>query len=137
MGEKPSADDENDAARTRSGNLISLDDKSETGRRASPETPGSSPPGSPEAPAAFRGNPESISRAGDVKPGEDPHRYDELVKEVSAGTTAYELAAPFMAQMVIDPNDTRRFLIDMLEVLSRRMTNGVGQHRLADWPPAL
>ena len=71
-----------------------------------------------------------------TKPGEDPERYDELVRQVSSGTTAYELAAPFIAQMVIDPNDTRRFLIDMLEVLSRRMTNGVGQHRLADWPPA-
>ncbi len=71
-----------------------------------------------------------------VKPGEDPHRYEELVKQVSSGTTAYELAAPFMAQMVIDPIDTRRFLIGMLEVLSRRMSNGIGQHRLADWPPS-
>ena len=71
-----------------------------------------------------------------TKPGEDPERYEQLLKQVSSGTTAYELAAPFMAQMVIDPNDTRRFLIDMLEVLGRRLTNGVGQHRLADWPPA-
>ncbi|MEQ1865856.1 MAG: carboxyl transferase domain-containing protein [Micropepsaceae bacterium] len=71
-----------------------------------------------------------------VKPGEDPERYEQLVKDVSSGTTAYEHAAPFMAQMVIDPNDTRQYLINMLEVLSRRMTNGVGQHRLADWPPA-
>ncbi len=71
-----------------------------------------------------------------TKPGEDPARYEQLLKQVSSGTTAYELAAPFMAQMVIDPNDTRRFLADMLDVLSRRMTNGVGAHRLADWPPA-
>ncbi len=71
-----------------------------------------------------------------TKPGENPERYDELLRQVSSGTTAYELAAPFMAQMVIDPNDTRRFLIDMLDMLARRMTNGVGQHRLADWPPA-
>ena len=71
-----------------------------------------------------------------TKPGEDPARYEELLKQVSSGTTAYELAAPFMAHMVIDPNDTRRFLSDMLEVLSRRLTNGVGAHRLADWPPA-
>jgi acetyl-CoA carboxylase carboxyltransferase component len=71
-----------------------------------------------------------------VKPGEDPARYEQLLKQVSSGTTAYELAAPFMAQMVIDPNDTRRFLSGMLDVLTRRMTNGVGTHRLADWPPA-
>ena len=71
-----------------------------------------------------------------TKPGEDPERYEKLLKQVSSGTTAYELAAPFMAQMVIDPNDTRRFLTQMLDVLARRATNGVGQHRLADWPPA-
>ncbi len=71
-----------------------------------------------------------------VKPGEDPARYEQLLTQVSSGTTAYELAAPFMAQMVIDPNDTRRFLSGMLDVLTRRMTNGVGTHRLADWPPA-
>lgn len=71
-----------------------------------------------------------------TKPGEDPERYEQLVRQVSSGTTAYELAAPFMAQMVIDPNDTRRFLSQMLDVLSRRATNGVTQHRLADWPPA-
>jgi acetyl-CoA carboxylase carboxyltransferase component len=71
-----------------------------------------------------------------VKPGEDPARYEQLLSQVSSGTTAYELAAPFMAQMVIDPNDTRRFLGQMLDVLIRRMTNGVSAHRLADWPPA-
>jgi hypothetical protein len=71
-----------------------------------------------------------------IKPGEQPERYDELLEKVSSGTTAYELAAPFMAQMVIDPNDTRDFLAGMLEVLSRRMTNGVGEHRLSAWPPA-
>jgi acetyl-CoA carboxylase carboxyltransferase component len=71
-----------------------------------------------------------------TKPGDDPERYEALLKQVSSATTAYELAALFMAQMVIDPNDTRPFLIGMLEVLSRRLTDGVGQHRLADWPPA-
>jgi acetyl-CoA carboxylase carboxyltransferase component len=71
-----------------------------------------------------------------TKPGEDPERYEQLLKQVSSATTAYELAAPFMAQMVIDPNHTRPFLIGVLDVLARRMTNGIGQHRLADWPPA-
>ncbi|MEQ1753646.1 MAG: carboxyl transferase domain-containing protein [Micropepsaceae bacterium] len=71
-----------------------------------------------------------------VKPGEDPARYEDLLRQVSSGTTAYELAAPFMAQMVIDPNDTRNYLASMLEILSRRLTNGVGLHKLSDWPPA-
>lgn len=71
-----------------------------------------------------------------VKPGAEPERYESLLRDVSSGTTAYELAAPFMAQMVIDPNETRQYLSNMLDVLCRRMTDGVGQHRLSDWPPS-
>lgn len=71
-----------------------------------------------------------------VKPGEEPERYESLLQQVSSGTTAYELAAPFMAQMIIDPNETRQYLSNMLDVLCRRMTGGIGLHRLSDWPPS-
>ena len=78
----------------------------------------------------------AVNLVHDVKPGEQPENDDTLLAHVSAGTTACELAAPCMAHMVIDPNQTRDFLSSMLEVLSRRMTNGGGEHRLAGWPPA-
>ena len=78
----------------------------------------------------------AVNLVHDVKPGEQPENDDSLLAHVSAGTTACELAPPCMAHMVIDPNQTRDFLSSMLEVLSRRMTNGGGEHRLAGWPPA-
>lgn len=71
-----------------------------------------------------------------VKRDDDPARYEELVKEVSAATSAYELAAPFMAQAVIDPRETRSYIVRHLEIFGRKLTKGIGEHRLADWPPA-
>ncbi len=71
-----------------------------------------------------------------VKRDDDPARYEELVKRVAKDTSAYDLAAPFMAQAVIDPRESRDYVARHLEVFARKMTRGVGEHRLADWPPA-
>jgi acetyl-CoA carboxylase carboxyltransferase component len=69
-----------------------------------------------------------------VKAEQDPERYAELVRQVSEGTTPYALAEPFLAHSVIDPRDTRRYLTGMLEILARRPTRGLSEHRLANWP---
>ena len=53
---------------------------------------------------------------------------------MSKGTSAYDMAAIYTAQDVIDPRDTRGWLIRMLEVHRLRMTGGVGQHLLRTWP---
>ena len=63
-------------------------------------------------------------------------RFEELAKDVAKGTSAYDLAAPFMAHAVIDPRETRDYLARQLDIFGRRLTGGVGAHRLADWPPA-
>ncbi len=44
------------------------------------------------------------------------------------------LAAVFAAQAVIRPEETRDYLIRMLEVYRLRMTRGVGQHLMRTWP---
>lgn len=71
-----------------------------------------------------------------ARESDDSERFRELVREVSKDTTAYDLAAPYMAQEVIAPQETRRYLIDMLAVNGRNLTGGIGEHRLANWPPA-
>lgn len=71
-----------------------------------------------------------------AKREDNPQGFDDLLRQVSAATTAYSLAEPFMAHAVIDPRGTRDYLAAMLEVHARRLTNGVGEHRLAVWPPA-
>ncbi len=69
-----------------------------------------------------------------VRQEDEPERYRELVKQVMQDSTAYDLAACFRAQTVLDPTETRDWLARMLEVHRRRPAGGIGKHRLATWP---
>lgn len=60
---------------------------------------------------------------------------ENLATELSADTTPYSLAEPYFAHAIIDPRDTRSYLISRLAIHSRSLTNGVGEHRMANWPP--
>jgi acetyl-CoA carboxylase carboxyltransferase component len=53
---------------------------------------------------------------------------------MSKGTSPYDMAAIYTAQDVIDPRDTRSWLIRMLDIHRMRMSNGVGQHLMRTWP---
>lgn len=61
-------------------------------------------------------------------------RLEEKNAEVERDTTPWELARLYEAQHVIDPRDTRDFLVRMLHVHRKRLRNGIGEHRLANWP---
>lgn len=69
-----------------------------------------------------------------VREKDDPERYAELVETVSQDTAAYDLAASFRAQSVLDPRETRDWLIANLEIHRRGPTGGIGEHRMATWP---
>jgi acetyl-CoA carboxylase carboxyltransferase component len=68
-----------------------------------------------------------------VKPGEGA-RYAEAVKAMAKGTSAYDMAGVYTAQAVINPCDTRDYLIRMLDVHELRLANGVGEHLMRTWP---
>jgi methylmalonyl-CoA decarboxylase subunit alpha len=53
---------------------------------------------------------------------------------VDRDTTPWEMARLYEAQYVIDPRDTRAWLSRVLDVHRMRLGNGVGRHRLANWP---
>lgn len=72
-----------------------------------------------------------------IREEENPMQFRELLGQVSRETTAYELAAPYLAHAVIDPRETRRYLRTRLEIHSRSLSGGIGEHRLANWPPML
>jgi methylmalonyl-CoA decarboxylase subunit alpha len=65
---------------------------------------------------------------------DEPERYAEAVAKMNRGTSAYDSAAVYTAQDVIDPRATRDWLIRMLEVHRLRMTQGVGEHLMHTWP---
>ena len=67
-----------------------------------------------------------------VAPG-DPG-YDEAFAQMSKDSEPWDMASVFAVQDVIRPEDTRDYLIRMLDIHRLRMTNGVGQHLMRAWP---
>jgi acetyl-CoA carboxylase carboxyltransferase component len=88
----------------------------------------------PSADLGFMDPRVSVNVLYGVREEDDPERFKQLVAEVERDTTPWELARLYEAQHVIDPRDTRDFLVRMLQVHRQRLRNGVGQHRLANWP---
>jgi acetyl-CoA carboxylase carboxyltransferase component len=60
--------------------------------------------------------------------------YDDALANIRQGSDVWGLASVYAAQAVIRPDQTRDYLIRMLEVYKLRMTKGVGQHLMRSWP---
>jgi acetyl-CoA carboxylase carboxyltransferase component len=88
----------------------------------------------PTADLGFMDPAVSVNILYGVKQEDDPERFKQLIAEVQRDTSAWGLAELYDAQNVIDPRDTRTYLIRALQVHRLRMNNGVGRHRLANWP---
>ena len=65
---------------------------------------------------------------------DDPVRFKEALLEMNRNSAPWELAGLFETHDIIDPSDTRSWLIKSLDVHRLRLTNGVSQHRLSSWP---
>jgi acetyl-CoA carboxylase carboxyltransferase component len=60
--------------------------------------------------------------------------FDERVEEFERETSPWAMASHFAVQQVIRPQDTRDWLIRMLEVHQMRPEKGVGRHLMQSWP---
>jgi len=60
--------------------------------------------------------------------------FDEALAEMDRANSVWDLASVYAAQAVIRPQETRDYLIRMLEVHRLRLTNGVGQQLMRAWP---
>jgi len=65
-------------------------------------------------------------------PDGDEEAFAAAMAEMTRDTSAYDLAAIYGAQAVIDPRETRSWLTDMLAV--RESPGAVGRHMMAHWP---
>ena len=88
----------------------------------------------PTADLGFMDPEVGVSVLYDLKREDDPKRFDKLAADLQRDTSAWDLAALYEGQMVIDPRDTRHTLLSLLEVHRMRMSNGIGQHLLRNWP---
>ncbi len=64
----------------------------------------------------------------------DPQKFEELKAEIGRETSAYDLASIYSSQAVLDPRETRDWLMRMLKYHSRAMNGGKSERRLASWP---
>ena len=69
-----------------------------------------------------------------LKKEDDPERFAQLAAEIEQDNSVWGLAALYETQSVIDPRDTRDYLIRTLEIHRMRLNNGVGEHLISNWP---
>lgn len=67
-----------------------------------------------------------------VEDGDDG--YNEALSEIQQDIEPWDMASIFAVQDIIKPEETRDYLIRMLDVYQLRKTNGVGEHLMRTWP---
>jgi acetyl-CoA carboxylase carboxyltransferase component len=86
----------------------------------------------PTAEVSFMTPQFAVTVVHGTKPG-DPG-FDEQLERMNKDNNAYEIARTFAVQHVIRPEETRDYLINMLEIHALKLTNGIGQHLMRAWP---
>lgn len=76
----------------------------------------------------------AVSVVHGIDEKDDPERFQAHLAEMARDSTAYGLASVFGVKDVIDPRETRAYLIDTLDIHGARLTGGVGEHKLESWP---
>ena len=69
-----------------------------------------------------------------LREADDPERFVALTEEIGRDSSAWSLASLYESQAVVDPRETRGFLIDTFSVLGARSEKPTGQKLLSNWP---
>lgn len=69
-----------------------------------------------------------------IDPAAEPELYERRLAEMAKDSTGYDVARVYGVQDVIDPADTREFILGALEDNALTRTGGVGEHHLSTWP---
>jgi acetyl-CoA carboxylase carboxyltransferase component len=67
-----------------------------------------------------------------LEPGQEG--YDEAFAQMACDNNIWDMASAYAIQSVIRPEETRDYLIRMLETHRLRLSRGVGQHLMRTWP---
>jgi acetyl-CoA carboxylase carboxyltransferase component len=86
----------------------------------------------PTAEVSFMTPQFAVTVVHGTRPGEPG--FDEQLAEMEKDNNAYEIARTYAVQSVIRPQETRDYLIRMLDIHSLKLTGGVGQHLMRAWP---
>lgn len=86
----------------------------------------------PTAEVSFMDPAYAVTVVSGLRPG-DPG-FDEKKALMERDNSVYDIASVYAVQDVIRPEQTRDYLIRMLEVHQLRRTRGIGRHLMATWP---
>lgn len=64
----------------------------------------------------------------------DPAEQEKLRADMEQESDVWGIAEMYAVQAVIEPQETRNYLVRMLEVHELRRTGGIGEHHMAAWP---
>jgi acetyl-CoA carboxylase carboxyltransferase component len=64
----------------------------------------------------------------------DAPGFEQAQAQMNRANSVWDIASVYAMQSVVRPQDTREYLIRMLEVHELRLTKGVGQHLMHAWP---
>jgi acetyl-CoA carboxylase carboxyltransferase component len=67
-----------------------------------------------------------------VKPGEEG--FEDALAKIQKDVEIWDMATIYAAQNIIKPEETRDYLIRMLDVYRARRSGGVGKHLMQNWP---
>jgi acetyl-CoA carboxylase carboxyltransferase component len=65
---------------------------------------------------------------------DDPKQIEEIKRNLARDSSVWDMASLFAVQAVIDPAETRAWLIRMFDVHRRRLKGGIGAHLMGNWP---
>ena len=91
----------------------------------------------PTADVGFMDPQTGVNVVYGLKREDDPEEFERRVEELARDAGPWELAYMYEAQEVLDPRETRQYIINMLDVHTMRMENGVGQHLMHTWPTSI
>ena len=88
----------------------------------------------PTAEISFMDPEPGIRIVHGVKKDDDPERFEQLLDSMTRGTEPWDGAGIFGVNDVIDPKDTRAYIIRMLDLHRNRLSGGIGRRLLSNWP---
>ncbi len=86
----------------------------------------------PTAEVSFMDPNFAVKIVHNLEPGEPGH--EEKLAAMKKDSEVWDMASVYAVQSVIRPEQTRDYLIRMLQVHRLRITHGVGQHMMRAWP---
>jgi acetyl-CoA carboxylase carboxyltransferase component len=86
----------------------------------------------PTAEVSFMDPQFAVKVVHNLEPGQPG--FDEALAAMDRDNEVWDIASVYAVQSVIPPQDTRDYLIRMLDVHQLRLTRGVGQHLMRAWP---